>query len=54
MSLLDYKYLEEILAFSSFEGTKVRSERHCDIFLNKTKCYLYQMLSEISQILYGL
>lgn len=50
----DYKSLEEFLFFLPWEGMKFRCERFCYIFLKKTKVCLYQMLSEISQILYRL
>lgn len=54
VSLLAYKCFEEILLFLPLQKMKFRSKRFCYVLLNKTKCYLYQMLSESSQILYTL
>ena len=54
VSLLAYKCFEEILLFLPLQRMKFRSKRFCYVFLNKTECYLYQMLSESSQILYRL
>lgn len=49
VSLLAYKCFEETFLFLPLERMKFMTKRLYQ-FLNKTTCYLYQMLSESSQI----